>query len=215
MFSGSLVLQEVEKFLFIQNFYLFPRRKCLHRSFFGRFCSELWPLEWSRLWLWNILSKEMGKKMVKMSNHYEIWWKSDLEWLWINVPIEGAGILLVGGVCTWQHFPNKRAEKHPKDLPANHPKNHLIPLSLPWAWMHSTIPHCSKPHAGTLLRMGQPRLSLGIPFQGLSTLRVSSEQLLDYFSRFIENKNLLKDKSAGEKKLKRGDGKKRMMRGDG
>lgn len=149
MFSGSLMLQEVKKFLFIQNFYFFARKNACTEAFFGGSCSKLWPLEWTRHWLWNILSKEMGKNWVEVSSHCEIWWKNDLECLWINVPIEGAGILLVGGVCTWQHFPNKRAEKHPKDLPANHPKNHLVPLSLPWAGMHSTIPHCSKPYSGT------------------------------------------------------------------
>lgn len=37
-----------------------------------------------------------GEKLVKVSSHWEIGWKNDLEWLWINVLIEGVGILLVG-----------------------------------------------------------------------------------------------------------------------
>lgn len=40
-------------------------------------------------------------KLVKVSSHGEIRWKNDPELLWNNVLIEGAGILQVGGVCTW------------------------------------------------------------------------------------------------------------------
>lgn len=143
------MLQEVKKFLFIQNFYFFARKKCLHRSFFWRILFQALTTGVGKTLVMEYFEQGNGKNWVEVSSHCEIWWKNDLECLWINVPIEGAGILLVGGVCTWQHFPNKRAEKHPKDLPANHPKNHLIPLSLPWAGMHSTIPHCSKPYSGT------------------------------------------------------------------
>lgn len=92
--------QEVEKFLFIQNFYLFKKKMLPWKLFLEDPLPPALTTGALKTLVMGYFEQGNWGKLVKVSSHGEIRWKNDPELLWINVLIEGAGILQVGGVCT-------------------------------------------------------------------------------------------------------------------